>query len=439
MAMATMEKNRELVAPPQPAVTVLKNDSAVNKREWKMEVSDRSTSFVNPIRKIVDTMKLEPNPGAPEPMIRLSIGDPTVFGNFPPSETTKEAVIESIRGNKANGYAPSAGFPAAREAIASRYSYSNGKLDKSDVFITSGCSGALDLVFAALAIPGKNILIPAPGFSLYKTLATYHGIETRSYRCLPEKGWEIDLDHVASLVDENTVAMLITNPSNPTGSNFSRSHVTEIMERADALKLPIVADEIYGDLVYGGTEGFTPAASIKSHVPVIAVGGLAKQWLVPGWRLGWVMTYDRFGILGANFKPALNNLTQLILGACTIVQAALPKILASNDEEHDLKMLSQLRASANLCFKGLSRIPGLKPVMPQGAMYLMCGIDMDKFKDISNDRQFTELLVQEQAVFCLPGTPFDAPNFMRIVLTVPPEMMEKAIARIERFCVAHTS
>jgi len=304
------------------------------------------------------------------------------------------------------------------------------------VVIASGCSGALDLAIGALADEGTNILLPAPGFSLYKTLASARAVETRSYQCLAEKGWEIDLAHLESLIDGDTRAVVITNPSNPCGSNFTRKHVEEIVAVCEKHKLPIIADEIYADMVFPG-QTFTSVSSIKSKVPVLACGGLAKRWLVPGWRCGWVLIRDQEGVLAKEIRGALINLSMLILGANTLVQAAIPGILANTPQTFYDKVMGDLHTSAKLCFDKLSAVPGLSPVMPQGAMYLMVGVDVKAFKDVPSDRAFCEMLVTEQSVFCLPGAVFDAPDYFRIVTTVPGDNMAIAMDRITKFCKDH--
>jgi len=120
-------------------------------------------------------------------------------------------------------------------------------LSEEDVIITSGCSGALEIAIVVLANETENILVPAPGFSLYQTICDSKGIEPRYYRLLvckestnsihsthhtahtrllkPEKNWEIDLDHLKTLIDKDTRAILVNNPSNPCGSVYTRQHL----------------------------------------------------------------------------------------------------------------------------------------------------------------------------------------------------------------------
>ena len=119
------------------------------------------------------------------------------------------------------------------------------------------------------------------------------GGSTKDYRLHPEKNWECDLADMEAQIDDRTKAILITNPSNPTGSNYSEEHLRGIVAIADRHGLPIIADEIYGGVVFSGT--FTPIASIAGAVPVLSVGGLAKEFVVPGWRVGWVVMHEQKG------------------------------------------------------------------------------------------------------------------------------------------------
>lgn len=181
-----------------------------------------------------------------------------------------------------NGYGPSVGFIEAREAVA-EYSQHQGDVEANDVILCSGCSCALDLCIAAIAGPGQNILIPKPGFSIYGTLAEGFGIECRSYNLIPEKNWEIDLNHLETLIDENTAAVIVTNPSNPCGSVFSKEHILEIISIAERHFVPIIADEIYEHFVFPGNE-YHSVSSLSRNVPVLSCGGITKRFLVPGWR-----------------------------------------------------------------------------------------------------------------------------------------------------------
>lgn len=102
------------------------------------------------------------------------------------------------------------------------------KLSCDDVFITSGCTQAIDVALAMLARPGANVLIPRPGFPIYELCATFRRLEIRYYDLLPENGWEVDLDSVEALADQNTVGFVIINPGNPCGNVYSYQHLKKV-------------------------------------------------------------------------------------------------------------------------------------------------------------------------------------------------------------------
>ncbi|KAJ7311807.1 hypothetical protein JRQ81_006116 [Phrynocephalus forsythii] len=404
------------------------------KPHWAVRASDMSKRTFNPIRSIVDSMKVEPHPE--KPLISLSLGDPTVFGNLPTDDEVIQAMKEALDSRRFNGYAPSVGYLSGREVVANYYSCPEAPLEAQDVILTSGCSQAIEMALAVLANPGQNILVPRPGFSLYKTLAQSMGIEVKFYDLLPEKSWEIDLKQMESLVDDKTACLVVNNPSNPCGSVFSKCHLQKILAVASRQCIPILADEIYAEMVFEDCKSES-LAKLSKNVPILSCGGLAKRWLVPGWRMGWILIHDRREIFGKEIRDGLLRLSQRILGPCTVVQGALKDILHRTSPEFYHNTLSFLKSNAALCYDALSRVCGLRPVRPSGAMYLMVGIEMNHFPEFENDVEFTERLIAEQSVFCLPATCFEYPNFFRVVLTVPEEMMLEACQRIRQFCERH--
>ncbi|XP_046737419.1 tyrosine aminotransferase [Diprion similis] len=405
-----------------------------NRNSWNIEASHIAKNTFNPIRSIVENIVTEPNPN--KLMIALSIGDPTTFGNLKPAREVIEAVKESIESGLFNGYAPSTGYQKAREAVAEYSSNEFVKVDPKDVILCSGCSCALDLCITALARPGQNILIPRPGFSIYRTLAEGLGIEVKSYNLQPEYGWEINLDDLEAQIDENTAAIIINNPSNPCGSVFSRGHLADLLEVAARYYVPIIADEIYEHMVFPG-RSFHPLASISVDVPILSCSGLTKRFLVPGWRMGWIIIHDRQNILDKEIRKGLQCLSQRIIGSNTIVQGALPAILQNTPQKFYDDVIETLYDHSRLAYSHISKIPGLKPIMPDGAMYMMVYINLACFTEFKSDLEFVQCMLMEESVFCLPGQCFDYPSYIRLVITVPKDMLVEACLRIQDFCERH--
>eukprot|EP01122_Echinamoeba_exundans_P006635 TRINITY_DN1905_c1_g1_i5.p1 TRINITY_DN1905_c1_g1~~TRINITY_DN1905_c1_g1_i5.p1 ORF type:complete len:204 (+),score=26.41 TRINITY_DN1905_c1_g1_i5:67-612(+) len=143
----------------------------------KIKPSSAAMRITNPIRDIVDKLKLPQNPT--KTPLSLSIGDPTVFGNLVVPPEIERALVQNINSHNYNGYTLSHGYPSAKQTIASKYSLPEAPLTADDVIIASGCSGALEIAIGALVNEGDNVLIPAPGFSLYQTICAFRGAESR--------------------------------------------------------------------------------------------------------------------------------------------------------------------------------------------------------------------------------------------------------------------
>lgn len=405
--------------------------------EWNVRACPAAIESANPIRELLESLCVVSS--KTKEKISLAQGDPTTFGHLQVPDAAVEAMVAATKSNLCNGYTHSAGSHECRKAVADYHSSSLPlKLTADDVGITVGCSQAIQLCIAALATAGANILIPRPGFPIYETFCKYYGVACRFYDLLPERDWEVDLDQIASIADSNTVAWIVNNPSNPCGSVYKYQHLVKIANTAEKLKVPLISDEIYANMVFGDTE-FTPMAAFSMKVPVLTVGGISKRWLVPGWRLGWIIIADPKRILSrGKVVEALTRLMQMTIGTSTLSQAALSGMLLNTPSSFFEDTLNSLKAGAELCFERVQSIKGLYcPTKPQGAMYIMVRIDPAVFTDVSSDVEFASLLVKEESVVVLPGTAFGTPNWLRIVFATPLPHLEEAWHRIDLFCVRH--
>ena len=366
-----------------------------------IKASLKSQRTTNPIRNIVD--KLAPPQNHPKSFLNLALGDPTLHGNLECPEPFKDGIREALKVDSSAGYMQSIGILAAREAIA-KYSCVPGfDVTADDVVIASGCSGALDLVLTGMLDEGDNILVPCPGFPLYQVIAESLGCSVKRYDLKSETGWECDVAAMDAAVDEHTRCIIINNPSNPCGSNFSVPHLVAIAAVARKHGLPIVADEIYAKCVFNGS--FSHMHENAGDVPVISVGGLAKEFVVPGWRVGWIVFHDHGASKGKldAVKTGIRSLTQIVLGATSLIQTAIPSVLcpkAGSEAEAKLKAFHDkymhvLRSNADMCVKKLADCKEIDAIEPAGAMYLMLKIHANLLEDeLSDDAIFSQRLLQ---------------------------------------------
>jgi len=402
-------------------------------------ISNKAKRTTNPIRNIVDNIK--PPLNHHKPLFNLALGDPTIHGNLLCPQVLTDAIMDSLSLNSSNGYLPSFGSSAARQAIA-KYTSRIGfpEVNEDDVIIASGCSGALELIINVLLNEGDDMLVPKPGFPLYQVITHSLGGTVTYYPLLPTKSWECDTEMMKKIIKPNTKAILINNPSNPCGSNFSLVHLEQIVLIAKEFNLPIIADEIYGGCVFEGE--FTPIYTIaqKYDVPVLSVGGLAKEFIVPGWRVGWITIHDAIqNPRLLDVRSGLKSLTQLIVGANSLIQAAIPRVLTPRGNEQisldsfKERYMTILSNNAKLCVELAKDCPELTVVEAKGAMYTMIHIEISSLDNITDDADFCRQLLLEENMFILPGICFGVNNYVRLVICPSSDTIREAFQRLINF------
>lgn len=372
-------------------------------------------------------------------VISLGMGDPSAHSCFNTTHVAPHAVSDALLSSNFNGYAPTPGLPQTRRAIAEYLSRDLPyKLSMDDVFVTSGCTQAIDVAVALLARPRANILLPRPGFPIYELSATFRHVEVRYFDLLPEKGWEVDIDAVEALADEYTVAMVVINPGNPCGNVYSYQHLKELAEAAKRLKILVIADEVYGHLAFGG-KPFVPMGVFGSTVPVLTLGSISKRWIVPGWRLGWFVTTDPCGMFKSpKVVERMKKYFDILGGPATFIQAAVPQILQQTDEVFFKKTLNILKQNSDACYDWIKEIPCLNCAhKPEGSMAVMVKLNLSLLEDISDDIDFCFKLAKEESVIVLPGAAVGLKDWVRFTFAVDPSALEEASGRVKSFCNRH--
>ncbi|KAF3444081.1 hypothetical protein FNV43_RR13771 [Rhamnella rubrinervis] len=394
------------------------------------EISVRGFLFM-----IMDNLNKDDN----RTVVPLGHGDPSVFPCFRTCDIAEDAVVDALRSAKYNCYAQQNGILPARRAVAEYLSCDLPyNLSEDDVFLTLGCGQAIDVILRVLARPGANILLPRPGFPLYEACAVCCNLEVRHYDLLPERGWEADLEAVEGLSDENTVAIVIINPGNPCGCVYTRQHLEKVAETARKLRILVIADEVYDHLAFGSTP-FVPMGVFGSVVPVITLGAISKRWLVPGWRLGWLVTSDPSGILKiSGLVKTIMNCVNVSPDPPTFIQGALPQILEKTKDDFFLKIVNTLREAAETCYNKIKEIPCITcPNKPEGSMFVMVKLNLSLLDDIGDDVEFCIKLAKEESVVVLPGTAVGLKNWLRITFAIEPSFLEDGIGRIKAFYIRH--
>ncbi|XP_074270238.1 nicotianamine aminotransferase 1-like [Silene latifolia] len=379
------------------------------------------------------------NPNDKRSMLALGHGDPSIFPCFRTCRNAEDAVVEAIQSGNFNSYATATGLLPARKAVAEYLSYDLPyTLSASGVFLTVGCTQAIDVTLSMLSRPGANILLPRPGYPYYEIRSAYIGLEARHFDLVPENGWEVDLNSVEAQADSNTVAMVLINPGNPCGNVFTYNHLQKVAEIARKLGIMIISDEVYGQLTFGNNP-FVPMGEFASIVPVITLGSLSKRWIVPGWRLGWLVVNDTQGILlKSGVVERIEQIMNKSPDPVSFIQAALPKILKRTDENFFTKIIDILRCDANICYEKIKEIPALScPYKADGAMFMMVKLEMSLLEGIEDDMDFCIKLAKEENMIILPGVTVGFRNWLRITFALEPSALEEGLERLKAFCTRH--
>ncbi|KAK3152824.1 hypothetical protein QOZ80_2BG0164060 [Eleusine coracana subsp. coracana] len=356
-----------------------------------------------------------------------------------PAASPEEAVTAAITSGKHNSYTGAAGLPEACSAVAAYLSRDLPyELSHGDIVLTAGCNHAIEVMMGVLATPGANVLLPRPGYPLYEARAALGGLEYRHYDLLPDKGWDVDIEGVEALADENTVAMVIVNPNNPCGCVYSKEHLAKIAETARKLGIMVISDEIYDHFAFG-SKPFVPMGVFGNIVPVVTLGGISKRWMVPGWRLGWIAMTDPKGVLRR--KKILESIIVyrgISVDPAAIVQGAIPQIIANTDEAFFIKAMNTMREAAEICYQSLKGIKSITcPHKPEGSMFVMVKLDMAYFEDIHDDIDFCRKLAKEESVVICPGSGLGMRNWLRITFAVDPRLLDDGLDRLKSFCLRH--
>jgi alanine-synthesizing transaminase len=355
----------------------------------------------------------------------LNVGDPNIF-DFKTPPHLIEAVYKAMRDNK-NGYAPSPGIPEALEAIRGEAAR-KGITSVRDVFVTYGASEAVEICLTALLNPGDEILTPCPDYPLYSAVLAKLGVKYIPYYLNEDDGWQPDLVDLKPKVTSNTRALVLINPNNPTGSVCSRRMLEQIADLARRHNLVIFADEIYDKLMLDGDEHIS-LASVAPDIPVVTFGGLSKNYLAPGWRLGWGITSGDI----AAVKPYIEGIHRLLrarLSANHPEQYAVKPAL-EGPQDHLIATNRRLRAQRDLTVKSCNAIPRMSCVAPRGAFYAFPRIEIPEGDDV-----FVKELLLQKHVLVVHGSGFGqkpGTKHFRLVFLPDEPTLTQAYAAIAEF------
>ncbi len=360
-------------------------------------------------------------------VLNLNIGDPNVYDFVTPRHII-EAVEKAMEKNL-NGYADSAGVEEAREAVVKEAARDGIKgVTKSDVLITTGVSEGIELALNALLNPGENVLTPTPGYPVYTAVVHKIGAALNQYKTDEANGWQPDIDDIRKKINSKTKGIILINPNNPTGSLYSKKTLQEIVDIAREHNLLIFSDEIYNKILFDG-EKHVSTASLANDIPILTFNGLSKNYIVPGWRVGW-MIFSGPSELRAEFQETVFRLARARLCSPGPFQYAVKPAL-EGPQDHIPEMNRKLQKRRDLIHKRFNEIEGFSCAKPKGAFYAFPKIELD----IKDDKKFIMDVLYKKQILAVFGTGFgwEKPDHFRIVFLPPLEVLDESLNKLEEY------
>lgn len=364
-------------------------------------------------------------------ILRLNIGNPAPFGFEAPGAILRE-VIHNLP--QAQGYSDSKGIHTARTAVAQYYQSHDLDVTLEDVYIGNGVSEMITMVLQAFVDDGNEILVPAPDYPLWTGAVVLAGGAPVHYRCDEDDDWNPDLADIEAKITENTCALVVINPNNPTGAVYSEEIVKGLVDIARRHNLVLMSDEIYEKILFDDAVHHHTATYAGSDVFCLTFSGLSKAYRIAGFRSGWVVVSgprDR----ADDFLEGLTLLSNMRMCANVPAQHAIQTALGGHQSISELILpggrLSEQRDAA---YTMLNAIPGVSCVKPRGAFYCFPRLDPEVYP-IKDDEQFVIDLLRARKILVTHGTGFNwpDPDHFRLVTLPSVEDLQDAIGRISSF------
>jgi alanine-synthesizing transaminase len=365
-------------------------------------------------------------------ILKLNIGNPAPFGFEAP-----EAILADVTHHlpKSQGYSDSRGIYSARTAVA-QYYQSRGlrETEVEDVYIGNGVSELISMVLQAFVDDGNEILVPAPDYPLWTGAVHLSGGVPVHYRCDEDNDWMPDLADIESKITENTHALVIINPNNPTGAVYSRQMVEALVDIARRHQLVVFADEIYEKILFDDAVHHHAAAAAGHDVLCLTFSGLSKAYRVCGYRAGWVMISGPTEI-AEEFLEGLTLIANMRMCPNVPAQHAIQTALGGYQSINELIVPGgRFYEQSMLADKLLNDIPGVSSVRPRGALYCFPRLDPEVYQ-IDDDQQFVIDLLRAKKILVTHGSGFNwpDPDHFRLVTLPDVDVLEEAIGRIAEF------
>ena len=361
-------------------------------------------------------------------VVGFGAGEP----DFPTPDNIKEACIRAIAENRTK-YTAASGIIELKQAVCQRMKEDCGvDYQPSQVVIASGAKHIVYLTVRALVNPGDEVVIPAPYWVSYSEIVRMCGGIPVIAQTREEDEFKLTPQELDEAITDNTKCVLFNSPSNPTGMMYTREELRALADVCIARDVYIIADEIYYKLVYDGRE-FVSVAALGEDVKerTILINGVSKSYAMTGWRIGYSLAPEHIT------KVMSNYVSHSTAAPSTLSQWAAVEALTGPQDTVET-MRQAFEARRNYMVDRVNSMELVSCLKPEGAFYIMMNIRKvfgKKCGDVVIDscNTFASQLLEKGLVAVVPGSGFEAPNYVRWSYATSLENIKEGMDRLEKF------
>ncbi len=353
-------------------------------------------------------------------ILAFSAGEP----DFDTPEVIKYEAIKAITDGFTK-YTDVAGIPELLEAIKIKLKRDNHiDYDLDEIIVSNGAKQSLFNIFAVLLNEGDEVIIPAPYWVTYPEIVKYHDGKPVIIQTDEKTDFKITPDMLKKAITKKTKALILTTPSNPTGSVYTKDEIKALSDVLKDTDIWVISDEMYEKLIYEGK--FTAVASVDENMykRTITVNGLSKSHAMTGWRFGYCAAKNKDLI-----KAMIKLQSQSTSNINTITQkAAIAALLGKADKDVE-EMRKEFQKRRDFVYNAFNSIEGLSAIKPAGAFYIF----VNHKKIVKESMAFAMDLLEEKGVAVVPGIGFGSEGYFRFSFATDFETINRGIKRIEEF------
>lgn len=361
-------------------------------------------------------------------VVGFGAGEP----DFPTPAHIKQAAIDAINNNFTK-YTPASGTLDLKKAVCEKFARDNNlSYNPENIIISNGAKHSLNNALGAVLNPGDEVIIPAPCWVSYPEMVRLADGIPVLVNSTEEEGFLPSIEKIEGAITDKTKAIIINNPSNPTGMCFGEDFLREIADICLKKNIYIIADEIYESLVYDGRKNFSIAA-ISDDVKdiTIVVNGVSKTYAMTGWRIGYTASNVKIAKVMANVQSHATS------NPNSIAQCAAVAALTGPSDEVE-KMRKAFEERRNYMIERMNSIEGVSCIKPDGAFYVMMNISKLIGKKVNNvvitgSDAFAQQFLETAKVAVVPGKSFGSDIHVRWSYATSMENIKKGLDRLEEF------